>query len=76
LNDLLNASHAYLRESAAATIKNTGGVKAMAHNHRGGLPGKTFPACACQYLRAIDLNSWHSPAVFNWPQEQGNGRRD
>lgn len=68
---LLEPTKIYVR-SILAAIRETGGVKAMAHITGGGFT-ENIPRVLPDTLAAeIDLTSFTSPALFGWLREVGN----
>lgn len=68
---LLEPTKIYVR-SILASIKETGGVKAMAHITGGGFT-ENIPRVLPDTLAAkIDLTSFTPPALFGWMREIGN----
>ena len=67
---LIAPTHIYVA-ALRSVIASTGAIKALAHITGGGLT-ENIPRVLPKHLRAaIDLGTWHAPAVFGWLMQQG-----
>ena len=67
---LLAPTRIYVKPLLKA-IRDTGAVKALAHITGGGLTENVPRVLPEELSAAIDLSSWHAPAVFGWVQQTG-----
>jgi phosphoribosylformylglycinamidine cyclo-ligase len=68
---LLVPTRIYVRPVLGA-IRDTGGVKGVAHITGGGLSENLPRILPAQLAAHVDLAAWDAPAVFSWLQETGN----